>query len=621
MRHLSAAFIAASAAVAAITLIAEPASAATRSFQEYRYFRALSIDLVGRTPTDEELTAFEADDFNIDVWIDDHLTGEAYAARVRRVYTDLLRLRQTNFGIGGRPMVMLSQQVKRKDGQWVEVFWRTLQRRKDQITDRKFCIPESIAGTPGNPLLISDDDFEKFTDPVKPWWLYRDYKSENPTQLIDPVNGFQAYGPGTSLYKPSDPLIFKQIPDPENPGQYKNGEPRTEVYVCAEEAQEAEMGTLDSMNDAPVPCGTYDAYGGASSCGCGKGLERCLAPVNQVWNGAAYTMPFKDPFGDGTAFDGGTFGAEQWFNYWLSAEPGRFIDYILTEDRDFREVLTAPYTVVNGPLAQFYRSVAPTTCCAPSIFNYLTPDPLLDPASLPAELAPPVTDTWLKVEDRGPHASGLLTMPIFLLKYSSRRARAHVLSQAFLCKDFVAENIDLKPSTEPDLTKREGCNVCHATLEPLAAYFSRVTEYGWTYLPPDKFPQENPSCKFTLKDGKKELPGGCKPFYDPEFTTESAGQLRGAYASPENVEAGPQGLAKVLIEPETFSACVAQNVSTSFLGRPLGQGDDALKSILAEAFTAGGFKMSALVRALVKSDAYRRGNNLSPDAWRNGGAP
>lgn len=33
----------------------------------------------------------------------------------------------------------------------------------------------------------------------------------------------------------------------------------------------------------------------------------------------------------------------------------------------------------------------------------------------------------MTVADRGPHASGILTMPIFLAKYGSRRARAHVV--------------------------------------------------------------------------------------------------------------------------------------------------------------------------------------------------
>jgi len=78
---------------------------------------------------------------------------------------------------------------------------------------------------------------------------------------------------------------------------------------------------------------------------------------------------------------------------------------------------------------------------------------------------------WEKVDDRGPHAAGILTMPVFLAKYASRRARAAAVYGAFLCKSFVSDHVDLKPSVEPNLMVREGCSTCHATLEPLAAYY------------------------------------------------------------------------------------------------------------------------------------------------------
>src|SRR5271170_5383911 len=94
---------------------------------------------------------------------------------------------------------------------------------------------------------------------------------------------------------------------------------------------------------------------------------------------------------------------------------------------------------------------------------------------------------WELVADRGPHAAGLLTMPVFLAKYASRRARGAAVYTAFLCKSFVADHMDLKPSTEPNLMVREGCSTCHATLEPLSAYFTRVEEASWVFLPGSEF--------------------------------------------------------------------------------------------------------------------------------------
>ncbi|MGZ5970079.1 MAG: hypothetical protein ACXWP4_20545, partial [Polyangiales bacterium] len=65
------------ALVAALaTIAASPrAEGSTKKLVEYRHFRALSIDLLGRMPTREEIAAFEADNFDMDAWIDRHLEG------------------------------------------------------------------------------------------------------------------------------------------------------------------------------------------------------------------------------------------------------------------------------------------------------------------------------------------------------------------------------------------------------------------------------------------------------------------------------------------------------------------------------------------------------------------
>ena len=63
-----------------------------RTLDDYRHFRALAIDLLGRTPRRDELAAFERPDFNLDAWIDKLLAGPGYVDRLVRVYMDLLRL-------------------------------------------------------------------------------------------------------------------------------------------------------------------------------------------------------------------------------------------------------------------------------------------------------------------------------------------------------------------------------------------------------------------------------------------------------------------------------------------------------------------------------------------------
>ena len=73
-----------------------------------------------------------------------------------------------------------------------------------------------------------------------------------------------------------------------------------------------------------------------------------------------------------------------WERVWWSQEAEHFLDYIVSEDRDFREVLTAKYTVVNGPLAQFYRHLASGSWSNAGDLEPTTPEPLFLPSAVPA---------------------------------------------------------------------------------------------------------------------------------------------------------------------------------------------------------------------------------------------
>jgi hypothetical protein len=233
-------------------------------------------------------------------------------------------------------------------------------------------------------------------------------------------------------------------------------------------------------------------------------------------------------------------------------------------------------------------------------------EPLFDAKTLP-NLQPWDVGTWKFVGDRGSHAAGILTTPAFLMKFASRRARAAILYNAFLCKSFVAGNQQLQPSTEPNLMIRPGCSTCHATLEPLAAYFSRVEETQWTYLPDWQFPLRNFQCK---RNAAGRLPGFCEAFYDPAFSDTTAGVLRGAYASIEHAAAGPIGAGSAVISAPEFAQCAVERVASSFLGRPLNSDDQALLKTLTGEFVEQGYRMRPLVRAIVKSPLYQKANNL-----------
>jgi hypothetical protein len=65
-----------------------------------------------------------------------------------------------------------------------------------------------------------------------------------------------------------------------------------------------------------------------------------------------------------------------------------------------------------------------------------------------------------------------------------------------------------------------------------------------------------------------------------------------------------------------FAQCVVTQVTESFLGRSLTAEDNAMHASLVQALRTGGFRTRALVRALLRAEAYRDANNLTADAWR-----
>lgn len=640
-------------ALAALLAAAHAARAAPRTLDDYRHFRALSVDLNGRIPTRAELAAFEQESFSLPAWVDARLGSAPYADRLARIYLDLLRLQVgSSFQFVPGPTTLRRNLVLGPDGQsWIGVYYRANQRRARQETDGAFCLTQAETGLQfpsanqpiGTPIATTQAILDQSTVLVSPWWLYADYQAAAPADR---------YGPSWADAHPGfvpAPALLTEAPDGGTGGTLDGGyAPVAQVRVCKEEAQAPAAGTIyahgrpnvnrtlpppfgrltyppdDSAyakahRGEPVDCATNTAYGLSADCGCGPGLERCLPSPGVGFETAALTFQGADPLGTDAPVDVANQPLSSWNRLWWGEEAARFLQRLFAEDRDFREVLTGRWSVVNGPLAQFYRAVAPATCCSGAAlgFNLTRSEPLFDPAALPAGLPPHAANDWRVVADRGPRASGVLTMPVFLTKFGSRRARAHVLYSAFLCRDFVAPNLQLRPSTEPNLMKREGCSACHTRLEPLAAYFARVSESDWTWLPPDKLPARNALCKGKADGG---APGGnCTTFYDPAFQDADAGTLRGAYGSPENADQGPAGMAQELAGSPEFAGCVAENLAAALLGRRLTRDDGALKAKLTDAFVASGYKVRPLVRELVLSPEYLHSNNLSSGAWRDGG--
>ena len=633
-----------------------PPGGSARTLDDYRHFRITAIDLAGRMPTRDEVAAFERPGFDEDGWIEEQLAGPGYVERMTRIYMDLLRL-EPNVNFAPGPAQLFRQEIVGPEGKPVHVFYRAGQRRAREATDGEFCLAPDETGIVvrsgaqaiGTPKKVEKKTLEKYTTLVKPWWLYRDYLSVNPSLRLG-----QGWTDADPDYKLADGLLT----DPD-------GRPTMEVRVCREEASTAETGhvyasgrtgdpkaggawgktaeakpriklvdgklpasTLPGGRLRPAPvdrpyatkhageavaCDTKMALDYAPDCGCGVGLGRCL-PNDGPNQGSAFFFPSHMPLGPGLPLDSAKQQAQRWFPYWWSREAVHFLDDLFASDRDFREILTGHRTFVNGPLAQFYRTIQRGNCCGPEATFGMTAEtePLFDPKNVPADLAPQDVGRWELVADRGPHAAGVLTLPMFLEKYASARARGAALYSAFLCKSFVADGkTELAPSTEPNLMVRPGCSTCHATLEPLAAYFARVEPGSFVFLPEASFPAHSTRCK---KDRNGKMGGPCGTLYDVAFADDQGATLRSAYGSLAHADATPAGAAEEITRSPEFAACAVQRVTSSFLGRPTTPDDGPLLRALEDELVRSGYRMRPLVRALVHSAAYRRSNNVAPSA-------
>ncbi len=593
------------------------AQPAPKTLADYRYFRALAIDFLGRPPTRVEIAEFERPEFRVASWLDTHLVGKRYAERIRTIYNDLLRLDLplTSAPFRPPPVMLRWTTIMGPDGNVIDLYFRDGQRRKIADIDGQVCFSAAETGLlvppdgppEGNPKPVSRELLEARTTLVGPWWLYADYRAASPQDRAGP-DWIKRFGLE---------LTWSMFTEPDGKT------PMTRVRICREEAQTAEFGRVlvtgrivrksdpllpgrrtrlpaDSAfatahKEEMVSCLSNAGFESSAECGCGVGLERCV-PTGP--NG--FVMPWSIPLGVEQPFDVSPRPYILWLRTWWVEEAKHFLDNLFERDRDFRDILTSRATVINGPLAQFYRYFANTTCCGDGQqLGYVAAEGLFDPTKVPVSLAPHHVNQWTDVPDRGPNAAGIMTMPVFLLKYGSQRQRAHAIYRAFACRDFVAKSAQLEPSSEPDLTKRPGCSACHRRLEPMAAYFARIQESDWTFFPAAQFPVEQPRCT-----SRSAPVAACRTLYDPAFTNSERALLRGAYSSPANTDRGPQGFAAQLTTSKEFAPCAVRNVAASLLGTPLGD-DDGWEEQLATNFRAGGYRMRGLVRAIVTSDRYR----------------
>lgn len=358
-------------------------------------------------------------------------------------------------------------------------------------------------------------------------------------------------------------------------------DPSIELKVCAFDAQ------TRAVSPTGNDCSTRAAIGDRG-CGCGPNLRYCGTAVARDAVLAAFASELEH----------------------------RIVEH-LRADEPYHALLTSRRGYVNGPLTYYWR-----------YHRYIYNNVQLVPEAVDVDRLPPTAldasdgvafddASFTPVELPEEHA-GLLTHPVFLLRFQTNRARAARFHDAFLCDPFQppAGGIPVEDevaSAQPDVQQRPGCNYCHAILEPAAAHWGRWTQQGGGYLSPELFPEYRQECA----DCGRRFEA-CSDVCRFNYVTQAIapeeeanlGRLRAyEFLRAEHrpfVDAGPTALVRQGLADGRFTRCTVRRTASWLLGRELRPEEEPWARELTQRFLGSDFRYRELVRAILESETYRR---------------
>ena len=308
-------------------------------------------------------------------------------------------------------------------------------------------------------------------------WLVRSPRNQDDTDAMwVRANARSSKYRGAQIPCTNEPAQFDTdgniltTPHPENSAWQQEGyvevepwwAPGTTVKVCAFDAQTALTAPNPSNNnpDRMADCSQQVVAG----CGCGENLRWCQSDTPNTSAILAESM---------------------------NEQMLRMIDNVIREDRPYTDVILRTEAEINGPMSHWLRFQTQTggnAFIASDQQNHDVP-----------VIAGDAVHTWQAVQRYDRHA-GVLTLPGYLVKFQTDRARANRFHNAFLCQSFQAPEGGLPAADdtcndEPDLQVRCGCKYCHAMLEPDAAHWGRFAESGLSALNEDIFPAVLDDCQ------------------------------------------------------------------------------------------------------------------------------
>jgi hypothetical protein len=354
-------------------------------------------------------------------------------------------------------------------------------------------------------------------------------------------------------------------------------DPSNPIKVCGFDAQEF------SVSPTGTQCDTRDGFGDPA-CGCGPNLNWC-------------------------ATFGGTFNNAVLGGF--AQDVKMRIARVIRDDLSYLELFTSPVAYVNGPLVHFWTHLSEV----PGAIR-------LTPVPVPMEQLPDLeftdADSWYPIQLGEEHA-GILTSPLYLLRFQTARARANRFFNAFMCQPFQPPANGIAADNEAealiqDLQRRPGCDYCHALLEPSAAYWGRWTEAGAGYLDPENFPASSQECYECATTGAL-CSSDCGRYYVTDPLSAESDPFLGMLKTYEfrheahldNPELGPKRLVTSAVADASgrLPACVSSTAAKALLGRDIDEYQEDWMTELSAHFVASGFSYRALIREIVTSPVYR----------------
>lgn len=258
----------------------------------------------------------------------------------------------------------------------------------------------------------------------------------------------------------------------------------------------------------------------------------------------------------------------------IASEVLSLLEYVVVNDLPYSYMITADHTMANAELAAYWGIDYPEDA----------------------------SGGWVPAQylDGRPHA-GVLTMTTTWQRYPSmggnaNRHRANAVSKMFLCDDYLSRPIVLNRAAVDQLTVdpenaialNDGCQSCHASLDPIAANF-----FGFfNYDPEDgvestRYRPENEE-EWRYYSGKEPAYFGQPTGNIPEFAQEMA-------------------------EDSRFADCAVKTVWEGLTQRTFTDEDWPEVSAHAELFRGNDMSVKELVRSIVTSREYKARATTNPE--------